>query len=348
GPTLVPTGGPRHPVGPGHPLVSGRAGLSGRSRGATPARAGDGGAHVPLRLGAPTPVHASQARRIAGSLPRTGGSDRGARGRAAGAVLDAAAAPVHGLPPAGGRGVDRGAPRRRGGAGRGPPAPQARPPPALSGRLSRAADRRPPLRIPQLRGGMTARAFTGLRVVLVAAFNRRYHRSGLALAAALEGLGCEVRRCEERRRGWNALFGRSLPARLAACLRAGPVDVVLVFKGARLAPADVTELRRRCGGLVCQLAEVGVVSWGRGWPRGPLYGEDFVRALAGAAVGVNIQQQFGDRGDPVRYGTGANMRVFELAVVGTPQLSDAKVDMARHFTPDREIVLYRSAAELAD
>ena len=68
---------------------------------------------------------------------------------------------------------------------------------------------------------MTARAFTGLRVVLVAAFNRRYHRSGLALAAALAALGCEVQRCEERRRGWNALFGRSLPARLAACLRAG-------------------------------------------------------------------------------------------------------------------------------
>src|SRR5256886_14646384 len=29
---------------------------------------------------------------------------------------------------------------------------------------------------------------------------------------------------------------------------AGPVDVVLVFKGASLAPADVAELRRRCGG----------------------------------------------------------------------------------------------------
>src|SRR2546430_3944976 len=126
-PTLVPTGGPRHPVGPGHPLVSGRAGLSGRSRGATPARAGDGRAHVPLRLGAPTPVHASQARRIAGSLPRTGGSDRGARGRAAGAVLDAAAAPVHGLPPAGGRGVDCGAPRRRGRARPVPPAAPTRP-----------------------------------------------------------------------------------------------------------------------------------------------------------------------------------------------------------------------------
>src|SRR2546428_7679604 len=95
---------------------------------------------------------------------------------------------------------------------------------------------------------MTARAFTGLRVVLVAAFNGRYHGSGVALAAALEGLGCEVRRCEERRRGWNALLGRSLATRLAACLRAGPVDVVLVFKGASLAPADVAELRQRCGG----------------------------------------------------------------------------------------------------
>ena len=280
---------------------------------------------------------------------------------------------------------------------------------------------------------MTARAFTGLRVVLVAAFNRRYHRSGLALAAALAALGCEVGRCEERRRGWNAIFGRSLATRLAARLRRGPVDVVLVFKGAGLAPADVGDLRRRFGGrwvnwfpddphqlelstrlapaydcffthdgsslarhraagarahylafgcdpeylrppppslprdarwtaplvfvgsrdhvreaVLRELADVGLVAWGPGWPRGPVYGEDFVRALAGAAVGVNVHQEFGDRGDPARYGTGANMRVFELAAVGTPQLSDAKADIARHFTPDREIVLYRSVAELAE
>ena len=278
---------------------------------------------------------------------------------------------------------------------------------------------------------MTARPppFAGLRVVLVAAFNRRYHRSGPALAAGLAALGCEVRRCEERRRGWNAVFGRSLATRLAARLRQGPVDVVLVFKGAGLAPTDVAQLRRRFGGrwvnwfpddphqlelssrlapaydcffthdssslarhraagarahylafgcdpeylrppsrpsdarwaaplvfvgsrddvrdpVLRELANVGLVSWGPGWPRGPLYGEDFVRALAGAAVGVNIHQQFGDRGDPARYGSGANMRVFELAAVGTPQLSDAKADIARHFTPDREIVLYRSVAEL--
>jgi spore maturation protein CgeB len=265
--------------------------------------------------------------------------------------------------------------------------------------------------------------------VLVAAFNRRYHRSGVALAAALTAQGCEVRRCEERRRGWSAILGRSLTTRLAGQLRQEPADVVLVFKGASLAPADVGELRGRFGGrwvnwfpddphqrelstrlapaydcffthdssslpryrtagarahylafgcdpeylrplspddrwqtplvfvgsrdavrepILRPLADLGFVAWGPGWPLGPLYGEDYVRALAGAAVGVNVHQQFGDGGDPARYGTGANMRVFELAAVGTPQLSDAKADIARHFTPDREIVLYRSVAELTD
>ena len=36
------------------------------------------------------------------------------------------------------------------------------------------------------------------------------------------------------------------------------------------------------------------------------------------------------------------------AAVGTPQLSDAKGDIARHFVPDREIVLYTSLAELRE
>lgn len=271
--------------------------------------------------------------------------------------------------------------------------------------------------------------FAGLRVVLVAAFNRRYHRSGLALAAALEALGCEVRRCEERRRGWNALLRRSLATRLSGRLRQGPADLVLVFKGAHLAATDVGELRRRFGTrwinwfpddphlfetaarlapaydlffthdgasvarhraagvrahylafgcdpeylrplpptagwraplvfvgsrdpvrepVLHELADVGLVIWGPGWPRGPLYGDDYVSALAGATVGVNVHQQFGEHGDPARYGTGANMRVFELAAVGTAQLSDAKADIARHFSPDKEVALYRSVAELRD
>jgi spore maturation protein CgeB len=98
--------------------------------------------------------------------------------------------------------------------------------------------------------------------------------------------------------------------------------------------------------VVHELRDLGLATWGPGWPTGPVYGADFGHALGGATVGLNIHQQFGDGGDPARYGTGANMRVFELAAVGTPQLSDAKADIARHFTPDREIVLYRSVAEL--
>ena len=282
-----------------------------------------------------------------------------------------------------------------------------------------------------------ARPFGGLRVVLVAAFNRRYHRSGLALARALTTLGCEVRRCEERRRGLNSLFGRPLVARLSATLARAAADAILVFKGARLAAADVRELKRVFGGrwinwfpddphelaislglgpaydcffthdssslarhraagarahylafgcdpdylrplagtrggwapwgrsrpgsaplvfvgsrdpvrevVVRELTDLGLVVWGPGWPGRALYGDDFVRALAGASVGLNIHQQFGPKGDPARYGSGANMRVFELAAVGTAQLSDAKADIERHFIPGREIVLYRSVGEL--
>src|SRR6266849_4426223 len=182
---------------------------------------------------------------------------------------------------------------------------------------------------------MTARPFAGLRVLLVAAFNRRYHRSGWALAAALAALGCEVRRCEERRRGWNSILGRALVPRLAAQLRREAADAVIVFKGTAL-PADaVAALKARFGGRWANWfpddpRDLGLATWGPGWPRGPVYGDDFVRALGGATVGLNIHQQFGEGGDPARYGTGANMRVFELAAVGTPQLSDAKADIARH------------------
>jgi spore maturation protein CgeB len=97
-----------------------------------------------------------------------------------------------------------------------------------------------------------------------------------------------------------------------------------------------------------ELRDLGLSGWGPGWPNGPVYGADFVRALAGATVGLNLHQQFGDGGDRSRYGTGANMRVFELAAAGTPQLTDAKADIARHFAPGREIMTYTSVAELRD
>jgi spore maturation protein CgeB len=276
---------------------------------------------------------------------------------------------------------------------------------------------------------MTPRPFAGLRVVLVAAFNRRYHRSAWSLASGLESLGCEVQRCEERWRGLDRILRRPLAGRLAARLRRAPVDVVLVFKVTRLGPDAVRDIKTRFRArwanwfpddphqletslrlgpaydcffthdssslehhravgarahylafgcdpeylrplpaaaawasslafvgsrdpirqeTLRELGDLGLTIWGPGWSRGPVYGDDFVRALSNAVVGLNVHQQFGPRGDPTRYGTGANMRVFELAAVGTPQLSDAKQDIARHFTPDREIVLYRSVAELKE
>jgi spore maturation protein CgeB len=271
--------------------------------------------------------------------------------------------------------------------------------------------------------------FTGLRVVLVAAFNRRYHRSGPALAAALASLGCEVRRCEERVRGLGAIVRRPLARRLRALLHRARADVVLVFKGTKLEPDEVAALKRDCGGhwvnwfpddphefdlslalapaydaffthdsssvarhraaghrahylafgcdpdfhrpldggprwrapllfvgsrdparerVVEAVVDLGLTVRGPGWPHGPVYGDDFVRALSGAGVGLNVHQHFGNAGDPARYGTGANMRVFELAGVGAPQLSDAKGDIVQHFTPDREIALYRSVDELRE
>ena len=274
---------------------------------------------------------------------------------------------------------------------------------------------------------MTARPFAGLRVVLVAAFNRRYHRSGLALAAALTSLGCEVRRCEERQTGLKAMLRRPLAARLGALLAREPVDLVLVFKGMGLDPAAIAPLRRRAKAewvnwfpddphqlavstrlapaydrffthdsasleryrgvgarahylafgcdpdylrpadddtrwraalsfvgsrdpqrerVLSEIGDLGIAVWGPGWPNGPVYGDDYIRALSGGTVGLNIHQQFGQSGDASRYGSGANMRVFELAAIGTPQISDGKADIARHFVPGREIVLYTSIAEM--
>jgi len=267
----------------------------------------------------------------------------------------------------------------------------------------------------------------GARVILVAAFDQRYHRSGNAIAAALESLGCEVRRCEERERGWRRLLGRpsSVADRLVVELKRGHADLVLVFKGASLSPDAIAALRRgtrarwanwfpddphdfetstrlapaydvffthdsasldrhRASGtrahylafgcdpeflrplevpraplvfigtrdpvrerVLREIADLGLFTRGPGWPGGPVYGDAFRRALAGARVGVNVHQQF-VTGDTERYGSGANMRVFELAAIGTPQLSDAKGDIPRHFTPDKEIVLYKSTEELRE
>jgi len=270
---------------------------------------------------------------------------------------------------------------------------------------------------------------SGIRLLLVAKFNQRYHRTGGALRDALAAMGCSVVSVEERTRGFDALLGRSLDRRLGAAIRAHRPELVLVFKGASLPPESIDRLRGhgaarwvnwfpdgphlldlslrigraydRCflfdtsmvdrhralgrsadylalgfdpvnhrplpdpagcqspiafvgshetlrAQALAAVSDLGLATWGPGWPRGPLYGDDFNGAFSNADIALNIHQFFGEAPREGRYGTGANQRVFELAGIGTVQLCDAKADIGRSFTEDSEIVLFRSAGELRD
>ena len=86
-------------------------------------------------------------------------------------------------------------------------------------------------------------AHSGARVLLVAKFNQRYHRTGLAIRDAIRSIGSEVLCVEERTRGLDAVLRRSLRARLAAALRQYQPDLVLVFKGETVTPVLIEELR---------------------------------------------------------------------------------------------------------
>jgi spore maturation protein CgeB len=270
---------------------------------------------------------------------------------------------------------------------------------------------------------------SGARVLLVAKFNQRYHRTGCALRETLVAMGCDVAAVEERTRGLDSLLRRTLPARLEEALDRHRPDLVLVFKGATLEPDAIDQLRSRAAArwvnwfpdsphlldlslsigraydrcfifdtsmvarhrelgrvadylpegcepefhlpladfkrprhrlafvgsheplrarALAAVAHLGLAVWGPGWPAGPLYGDDFVRAFSNADVALNIHQFFGEPEEAGRYGTGANRRVFELAAIGTAQLSDAKADIARNFLEDEEIALFRTTAELVD
>jgi spore maturation protein CgeB len=272
-------------------------------------------------------------------------------------------------------------------------------------------------------------ALSGARLLLVAKFNQRYHRTGIALRDTLRVMGCDVLAVEERTRGVDRMLRRPLERRLGAALARHRPDLVLVFKGASLDPASIDRLRplsaarwvnwfpdsphllelslrigraydinfifdtsmvarhREAGHRAEYLAEgfdpayhrplpdakwqrsriafvgsheplraralaalapLGVSAWGPGWPAGPLYGSDSVRALSNADIALNVHQFFGEPESAGRYGTGANRRVFEIAGIGTAQLCDAKADVARHFEPGREILLFRTVTEMVE
>jgi spore maturation protein CgeB len=92
-----------------------------------------------------------------------------------------------------------------------------------------------------------AAPLAGLRVVLVAKFNRRYHLVGRSLARALAGLGAEVARVELRDLGLARLLGRDLGRRLRAAIRRLRPDLVLSYKGAELGPDLIAALRPASG-----------------------------------------------------------------------------------------------------
>jgi spore maturation protein CgeB len=100
------------------------------------------------------------------------------------------------------------------------------------------------------------------------------------------------------------------------------------------------------------LVGFGLALWGPGWRRTSLRDycrgerlgmEDYVRAYAGAFVGVNIHRE-----DPALAGEGCNRRLFELAAIGVPQAVDESGDLTRHFTPETEVLFYRGESELKE
>lgn len=106
--------------------------------------------------------------------------------------------------------------------------------------------------------------------------------------------------------------------------------------------------------LLSELVEFGLAIWGPGWRRtslrdycrGEVPGTDqYVRAYAGASVAINIHHVAveGDRPE-----ASCNLRLFELAAMGLPQVVDDRGDLVRYFAPGSEVGVFRDPRELRD
>jgi spore maturation protein CgeB len=123
----------------------------------------------------------------------------------------------------------------------------------------------------------------------------------------------------------------------------GPFRANVVFVGA------ASPRREK---FLAELVEFGLAVWGPGWRRtslkdycrGELPGtEDYVRAYAGATVGVNVHRSAAGNGGGA---TGVNRRTFELAAIGIPQVVDHREDLPRHFEEGSEVLVYGTPEEL--
>ena len=104
--------------------------------------------------------------------------------------------------------------------------------------------------------------------------------------------------------------------------------------------------------LLTGLVEFGLALWGPGWRttslrdycRGEALSTDsYVRAYGGASVAVNIHHTSFTPTDDER---SVNQRLFEIAAIGVPQVVDHRGDLAAHFEPGRDVMVYHDATEL--
>jgi spore maturation protein CgeB len=143
----------------------------------------------------------------------------------------------------------------------------------------------------------------------------------------------------------------------------------------------VGQVHSHRGELVRRLASAGVPveCWGRGWPHGRLPFEDMVKLFGSSAINLNFSESsitFGvrslgkvflnRRADGTFHVHGVSRmrdnaatllgkhrlqikgRVFEIPGAGGFLLTEMADDLDRYFAPDREIVVFRTPAELVD
>lgn len=104
--------------------------------------------------------------------------------------------------------------------------------------------------------------------------------------------------------------------------------------------------------LLSELVEFGLAIWGPGWRKTALRDycrgeapstEEYVKAYAGASVAINIHHMAVE-GDPRE--ASCNQRLFELAAMGAAQVVDDRGDLERYFHSEREVFVFRDAADL--
>ena len=105
--------------------------------------------------------------------------------------------------------------------------------------------------------------------------------------------------------------------------------------------------------VLTQLVDFELAVWGPGWKktalreycRGELLSMDnYVRAYAGATVGINIH-----RSEATPAGDGAlNARLFEIAGIGVVQAVEERNDLSAHFRPGEEVMTYHGIEDLKE